>query len=127
MELDQPPMNSKEEVQQTLDLYKNEALKKLAWHLDREVWANVEKGEATTSWGRQQSMIAINNYATNEVTRVLGELVAWMAKERKEIIAVSTKYHENKNTIGAFPHDLQISIFSKCITHAKSLFKNEVG
>lgn len=34
-------------------------LKKLCWKLDREIWAKVEVHEATQSWGREQSAIAI--------------------------------------------------------------------
>ena len=31
----------------------------LCWKLDRDIWAKVEAKEATTSWGREQSAIAI--------------------------------------------------------------------
>jgi len=40
----------------------NEKLKALVWKLDREIWAKVEKQEATTSWGREQSAILIQQY-----------------------------------------------------------------
>lgn len=37
----------------------SKSMKALCWKLDRDIWAKVEAKEATTSWGREQSAIAI--------------------------------------------------------------------
>lgn len=44
----------------------NEKLKALVWKLDREIWARVEKQDATTSWGREQSAKLIQQYADEQ-------------------------------------------------------------
>lgn len=41
----------------------NEQLKALVFKLDREIWALVEKGEATVSWARQESAKLIQLYS----------------------------------------------------------------
>lgn len=105
-------MNSKEEITKERIISKKTNIKPK--DIKHALGANI------TIW---DAMEAMDEHATNEVNRVLGELIEWMGNERKGLDAISTKYHDNKNPLGAFPHDLQISTFSNCIIHAKSLLK----
>jgi len=60
-------LNKIKPFKEIAELLKDDALKHLTWQLDREIWAAVEAGKATTSWGREQSRILIDEYCKAKV------------------------------------------------------------
>lgn len=38
------------------------SLRNLCWKIDRDVWAKVESGQCTTSWGREQTGLLILDF-----------------------------------------------------------------
>lgn len=56
----------------------NEQLKNLVWELDRRIWASVTNGEATASWGRQESAKMIEEYASEQNAQLYPiKMLAW--------------------------------------------------
>jgi len=67
---------------------KDNKLKSLVWKLDREIWAKVEGGMATQSWGRQESARLILDYNSNQYGLQVSKLVEarnQLAEKDKEI------------------------------------------
>ena len=62
----------------------NEQLKNLVWELDRRIWASVTNGEATASWGRQESAKMIEEYASEQNAQLRKEWEAYHKKTLEE-------------------------------------------
>lgn len=48
------------------------SLRNLCWKIDRDVWAKVESGQATTSWGREQTGLLIIDFL-KEIETILSD------------------------------------------------------
>lgn len=62
----------------------NEQLKNLVWELGRRIWASVTNGEATASWGRQESAKMIEEYASEQNAQLRKEWEAYHKKTLEE-------------------------------------------
>lgn len=69
----------------------------LCWKLDRDIWAKVEAKEATTSWGREQSAIAIcEAICDNGIGKCMKEQESQIKalKEQLQAAAESLRLHK---------------------------------
>ncbi len=81
------------------------SLRNLCWKIDRDVWAKVESGEATTSWGREQTgllildflkeMDSINRQQIEKSAKDLNECQIFLSNVKPKIVeAIEKKIQE---------------------------------
>ena len=87
----------------------------LCWKLDRDIWAKVEAKEATTSWGREQSAIAIcEAICDNGIGKCMKEQAS-QDKIWDEVLVLLTDHLFN-------PRPGNSSITVKMVNEMKSLY-----